>query len=402
MQDIEKRIQELFNRYYSKYYELIDIKAQNTIRNSIFIFKCKTCGMIIEKEGKYLYKNRHVPKHNCYLNLDYNFKITKKEIEERLKYLKEKFNKDFKLINFTREWFLKNFKSRAKTKIILQCNRHPEYTTQTTINNFLNDSGFFGCRLCANEKLQKENKMNLKDIQKFLNSFPKHFKFPDLKWFQENYKNSYTKFSVYCTKHHYLNKHFSILRIRNGASPCPFCSKKLLNYEDFLIRAREIHFNQYDYLISKYEWYSNYKNYKTFKIKIHCKKCNSIFEQKIVNHLDGYGCPFCSASKGERKIQYLLQKYKINFEYQKVIKNNKKIQFIFDFYLPDYNLVIEYDGEPHYQKIDFYGGERGLKERQERDRLKDQYCKENNIKLLRIPYWEYENIEKILKENLNI
>ena len=393
---MEKRITELFNRYYSQNYDLINIKINNSIKNSVFIYKCKNCNQIIEKEGKYLYRNKPVPKHNCHLNPEYNYKITKKEIEDRLLYLKEKYDKDFKLINFTKEWFFQNFKSRSKTKITLQCNIHPDYITKTTINNFLNDSGFFGCKICSTKKLKEKNKLNINNIQEKLNVLSNNFKFPDIKWFEKNYQNSYTKFPVYCTKHFYLNKNFSILRIRNEANPCPFCSGKLLNYEDFLIRSKKIHFDQYEYLISKYDWYVKYTNYKDFKIKIKCKKCNSIFSQKIINHLDGYGCPFCSASKGERKVQYILEKNNINFEYQKIIKENKKIKFIFDFYLPEYNLAIEYDGEPHYQEVKFYGGVKGLKERQDRDKLKNQYCKENNIDLLRIPYWEYNNIEKIL------
>jgi len=398
---MEKRIKELFNRYYSQYYELVNIELNNSIRNSKFIYKCKNCNQMITKEGKYLYRANHMPPHNCYLNLDYNFKVTKKELEQRLIFLKENYDKDFKLIDFTKEWFLKNFKTRSKTKIKLQCNKHPEYVTKTTINNFLNDSGFFGCKICAAEKMQNNYKMNIDKIKENLNKLPTHFKYPNNHWFEKNYKNSNTKFSIYCTKHYFLNKNMSIARIRNNNNPCPFCSNRLINYEDFIERATKIHFNQYNYLISKYDWYNNYTNYKKFKIKIHCKKCDSIFEQKIINHLDGYGCPFCSASKGERKVRYFLEKNNINFEYQKVISKNKKIKFIFDFYLPEQNIAIEYDGEPHYKAVKYYGGEKGLKERQNRDKLKNQYCKENNIKLIRIPYWEFNNIEKILDEKLN-
>jgi len=396
---LKNRIKELFDRYYSQHYELINIEFKDNIRHSIFTFKCKTCGQVIKKEGKYLYKSKPVPKHNCYLNKEYNYIITKKELENRLKYLKKNSNKDFKLVNFTKEWFLKNFKTRSKTKIILQCTKHPQYQIKTTINNFLNDSGFFGCKICANEQFREKYKKSLSEIKQDLQKLPKHFKYPDLDWFSKNYQNSYTFFPIYCVKHYYLNSKFNLLKLRNGTNPCPFCSGKLLKYEDFLKRAKKIHYDQYEYLISKYEWYNEYKN-KKFKIKIKCKICNSIFEQKIINHLDGYGCPYCSASKGERKIQMYLEKNNIKFEYQKIIKENQKIKFIFDFYIPEYNLAIEYDGEPHYKEIDIYGGKEGLKERQKRDQLKNQYCKENGINLLRIPYWDFEKIEEILEQVL--
>lgn len=77
----------------------------------------------------------------------------------------------------------------------------------------------------------------------------------------------------------------------------------------------------------------------------------------------------------------------------------------FDFYLPDYNLMIEYDGEHHYMPI-MYGSMSeeqalcNLDRRQELDQLKDEYCYNNNINLLRIPYWEKENIEEIIDNHL--
>lgn len=77
----------------------------------------------------------------------------------------------------------------------------------------------------------------------------------------------------------------------------------------------------------------------------------------------------------------------------------------FDFYLPDYNLMIEYDGEHHYKPIT-YGvmsdeqARANLEYRRELDQLKDDYCYRNGIDLLRIPYWEKENIEEIINNHL--
>ena len=80
----------------------------------------------------------------------------------------------------------------------------------------------------------------------------------------------------------------------------------------------------------------------------------------------------------------------------------------FDFYLPQYNLCIEYDGKGHYEPIDWGGrGEDWAKENlewvQNHDIIKDEFCKNNNILLLRIPYWEdVENTIKLyFKENFN-
>lgn len=72
----------------------------------------------------------------------------------------------------------------------------------------------------------------------------------------------------------------------------------------------------------------------------------------------------------------------------------------FDFYLPDLNTCIEYDGEQHYFNIKYFGN--SLESVQEHDRIKTKYCEDNGIKLIRIPYWEYDNIETILTTELNI
>ena len=74
----------------------------------------------------------------------------------------------------------------------------------------------------------------------------------------------------------------------------------------------------------------------------------------------------------------------------------------FDFYLPDYNTCIEYDGELHYKAVDYFGGDDALGNTKCRDEIKTQYCKENNIKLIRIPYWEFDNIEEILNRELEV
>ena len=81
------------------------------------------------------------------------------------------------------------------------------------------------------------------------------------------------------------------------------------------------------------------------------------------------------------------------------------VRYRFDFYLPQYNLFIEYDGQQHYEPARFYGSnkeknEEELRKIQERDKIKNKYCEENHINLLRIPYWETKNIETIINNYL--
>ena len=65
----------------------------------------------------------------------------------------------------------------------------------------------------------------------------------------------------------------------------------------------------------------------------------------------------------------------------------------FDFYLPDYNCCIEYDGKQHFEPIDYFGGKNGFIKTQERDDIKNQYCKNNDIKLIRIPYTDLKKLD---------
>jgi very-short-patch-repair endonuclease len=76
----------------------------------------------------------------------------------------------------------------------------------------------------------------------------------------------------------------------------------------------------------------------------------------------------------------------------------KKLKF--DFYLPNYNLCIEYDGRQHFEPIDFFGGEKNFEIIKKRDKIKNEYCLNNNIHLIRIPYNEYKNINSILHNEI--
>lgn len=125
------------------------------------------------------------------------------------------------------------------------------------------------------------------------------------------------------------------------------------------------------------------------------------------NFKKGEQCPRCTnIYKGENKIEEYLKKSNIQYIHQKIFKDCKNIQSLrFDFYLPIYNLIIEYDGLQHFKPVDFAGkGDEWAKERfyecQSNDKIKDEYCIKNSINLLRIPYWEFDNIENIIYQEI--
>ena len=115
----------------------------------------------------------------------------------------------------------------------------------------------------------------------------------------------------------------------------------------------------------------------------------------------------CALSRGEAKIQKILTDSNIDFITQYIFKNciNPKTNFPlkFDFYLPDYNCCVEYDGEQHFKYTNKgWNTRQHFEENQYRDNIKNQYCRDNNIKLIRIPYYDYDNIDiNYLKEKIN-
>ena len=107
----------------------------------------------------------------------------------------------------------------------------------------------------------------------------------------------------------------------------------------------------------------------------------------------------CLLSKGEQKVQSILQKLNINFVTQYSFSNcinpktNRHLKF--DFYLSKYNLCIEYDGVQHYYYTNSgWNTEEHFKDVKYRDSIKNKFCEDNNINLIRIPYTDYDKIDE--------
>lgn len=114
----------------------------------------------------------------------------------------------------------------------------------------------------------------------------------------------------------------------------------------------------------------------------------------------------CIKSKGEQKIASILKENNINYVSQKSYEDligDKDYMLRFDFFLPEYNCLIEYQGKQHYEINSFFGGVEQFNLQQKYDKIKRDYCKQNQIKLIEIPYSDYEklNITYIL-ERVNI
>lgn len=235
-----------------------------------------------------------------------------------------------------------------------------------------------GVRLTQNQFIEEANKIH-----------SNHYDYSKVK-----YINNKTKVIIGCPIHgDFLQSPRN--HIHKGAG-CLDCSKnnggRRLTTKQFIDKVSKIHNNRYDY--SKV----NYINYIT-KVTIICP-LHGEFQQTPNEHRNGCGCPICRLSKGELKVASFLIANNINFTPQYTFDDcrGKRSVCRFDFYLHDYNVLIEYDGEQH-----FFGWDRdleSLKLIQENDAIKNKYCADNCIRLLRISYKEISLIDEKIKQFL--
>ncbi|WP_220039414.1 hypothetical protein [Paenibacillus illinoisensis] len=149
----------------------------------------------------------------------------------------------------------------------------------------------------------------------------------------------------------------------------------------------------------------DYKNSNTkIKIKHACGYEWSVYPLSI---LKGHGCPKCLFSRGEKNVDEFLIKNNLYCDYQVRFddcKYRNPLPFDFGVYgdeqLTNLICLIEYDGEQHYHPTRREDGEKQLKLIQKRDKIKTDYCAANNIPLIRIPYWDFKNIDTILTKRL--
>lgn len=132
--------------------------------------------------------------------------------------------------------------------------------------------------------------------------------------------------------------------------------------------------------------------------------CGFVFKVKCFSDLlnkRNRGCPKCYQfkSQGEKAIKDFLEKNNVFFIPQKTFAPLNKSKYRFDFYLPDYNLAIEYQGEQHYRDNGYFKD--GLDIVQKRDNIKREYCKKEGIDLLEISYKDFKKITQIITSRLN-
>ena len=171
----------------------------------------------------------------------------------------------------------------------------------------------------------------------------------------------------------------------------PYCSKCSTTLREDLTGLKFNHLLVNKMLISK-------NNNRTLcSCTCDCGATNIIVQANHLKNGETQSCG-CLKSSGEEQISLLLTKNNIKFERQKTFPNLKyKNPLYCDFYLPEFNLIIEFNGEQHYKPVELFGGQENLELIQLRDKIKKDYCLKNNIAFLTIKF--NENIEEILIKN---
>ena len=183
---------------------------------------------------------------------------------------------------------------------------------------------------------------------------------------------------------------------------CPKCyylSKKKTD-EEFKIEV-------FEQVSDRYSFLEEYRG-KQEKLFVEHNKCGYKYKVTPDSFLQGSRCPSCSRkglSKNAKKIYDFLKEKKVNFDTEYWFddlrgKKNSPLRFDFVVFNSDDELIklIGYHGKQHYEPIEHFGGEKQFKKQQKYDQMKRDYCETNEYKFLEIPYWEKNNIEKILKK----
>lgn len=150
----------------------------------------------------------------------------------------------------------------------------------------------------------------------------------------------------------------------------------------------------------------DYINQAEKNLKIQCPRCGNVFITSLTlfTQHGGQLCPDCykRESVGEQKVRMYLESHSIPFYPQYWFKNCRdKKPLPFDFYLYKDNIIIEYDGIQHfYDRKNYFNNTYSFETTKKHDDIKNNYCKDNNIRLIRIPYWKIDKIEETLDKEL--
>lgn len=352
--------------------------------------------------------------------------------------------------NNTNLTLLDNRYKNAKTPLNLQCICGNKFKTTFLM---IKTANVTTCKSCSFNKLREDRKFSYEQVKQYISK-------NDCTLISKEYNNQYDKLDIQCKCGNIFKTTFETFKNRNKTK-CDVCSNKIkwnidkinsyINQNSKCLLLSRTYVNRNERLLFKCSCGEFFKrNWNSFLSgATTCSKCTSkqnserqrLEYEKVESYIESCDCKLLSTdyrkntqkldiqcvcgeifkvsfnkfknnnqircrnctktiSKGELKIRnYLKSKnipFKTEFTFNDLRGENK--QYLkFDFYLPTFNICIEYDGELHYIKTSLNND---LESQKFRDNLKNNYCHINKIKLIRIPYWDFNNIEIILDNTL--
>ena len=254
----------------------------------------------------------------------------------------------------------------AHTKVCIICPEHGEFWQEP--NNHLSSNG---CIKCRGDKVREKCALSKEEfIKKAHEVHGDKYEYTKV-----NYVNNNTKVCIICSEHGEFWQRPGNHLLGQGCLKCG--GKYIPTTEEWIAKARKVHGDKYNY--SKVE----YVVAKT-KVCIICPE-HGEFEQTPSDHLQGCGCPKCNLSHLERSVMNYLDEVGITYDYQKRFSWMGKQSL--DFYLPDYKVGIECQGEQHFFPVDFVGkgvewASKHFKYVISRDKRKKALCEKHGVKLL--------------------
>lgn len=297
---------------------------------------------------------------------------------------------------------------QMKKVALLQCNEHNSEPFEQDIQDVFIFRRSKKCPKCFSTIQTNNIRVSIRDlnkrIQKSKNTVIRNNQIV-IRYSNCLYKNANTIVEVRCNlfgHHHstYLQRTSSI----GKTNICPECVKTRearKQGENLIEKINTILFDHKQNFKFDGEIERNYKGIIFYALK--CRECECL-EWEREKYIKSVKCKVCfpNDSKGESKIIEYLKNLEIPFEKQKKfngLKNEKELRC--DFYIPKFNLIIEFDGHQHYYPIAFFKGFESFKKTIKCDWIKNRYTLKNRINILRIPYFNYDKIESLIYQAIN-
>jgi hypothetical protein len=347
MNNLERRIKERFPN------ENIEVLHYTRMKEPAEV-KCLNCGSVYQLKSaeNFIRASKKCICSKC-VNNGSGGRLTLEQFQEKIN--KKYPNERLKALNYT-------LKDKPAS---IQCLKCGNIYTLNNADSFLSPDKNRVCKICFPNKREQMNNTIIK-FKDFIKSQP----FELLTDLDNTRIYAHTLIQCKCKYCGKINEKTLYDYLKGHGCTCQ-CTNTLLTNEEY---QKE--------LGDEYTLLSEYKG-REHSVMIKHNLCGFCYKTNARH----YTCPKCRGSKGEKAIAFLLQEASIEFIQEYKIKINEH-DLRFDFYLPKYDIFIEYQGEQHFKAKPYFGGEKGLKRQQQYDNYKRDWCKINNHNLLEINYDE--------------